>query len=300
MTSATYMNNQIEGTHTAEQAAPLSFAQQRLWLLDRLMPTGSVYNIDHVLRISGELDPAALRGALNELVRRHEVLRTRFGMQDGQPVQVIAPELKIALAIEDLLECAPDERANEAQRRAQAESEAPFDLTNGPLIRARLLRLTPSEHWLLLTLHHIITDGWSSGVLRRELTTLYNAYHRGEPSPLPDLPVQYADYALWQRQWLQGAVLEKQLGFWRQALSDLPILDMPTDRPRPAAASYRGDCVKFDVPESLTHSLKALSRREGATLFMTLLATYQILLFRYSGQEDIEIGRASCRERVSY
>ena len=161
------------------------------------MPTGSVYNIDHVLRISGELDPAALRGALNELVRRHEVLRTRFGMQDGQPVQVIAPELKIALAIEDLLEWAPDERANEAQRRAQAESEAPFDLTNGPLIRARLLRLTPSEHWLLLTLHHIVTDGWSSGVLRRELTTLYNAHHRGEPSPLPALPVQYADYALW-------------------------------------------------------------------------------------------------------
>jgi amino acid adenylation domain-containing protein len=254
------------------------------------MPTGSVYNIDHVLRISGELDPAALRGALNELVRRHEVLRTRFGTQNEQPVQVIAPELEIALAIEDLLECAPDERANEAQRRAQAESEAPFDLTNGPLIRARLLRLTPSEHWLLLTLHHIITDGWSSGVLKRELTTLYNAYHRGEPSPLPALLVQYADYALWQRQRLQGAVLEKQLGFWRQALSDLPILDLPTDRPRPLEASYRGGCVKFDVPESLTHSLKALGRREGATLFMTLLAAFQILLFRYSGQEDIAVG----------
>jgi len=277
---------------TAESAyvVPASFAQQRLWLLDRLLPAGSVYNIDHVLRITGELDPAALRRALNELVRRHEVLRTRFGMQDGQPVQVIAPELEIALAIEDLLECAPDERADEAQRRAQAESEAPFDLANGPLIRARLLRLAPSEHWLLLTLHHIVTDGWSSGVLRRELTTLYNAYHRGEPSPLPDLPVQYADYALWQRQWLQGAVLEKQLGFWRQALADLPILDLPTDRPRPADASYRGGCVKFDVPEPLTHLLKALSRREGATLFMTLLAAYQILLFRYSGQEDIAVG----------
>ena len=157
-------------------------------------------------------------------------------------------------------------------------------------MRARLLRLTPSEHWLLLTLHHIVTDGWSSGVLRRELTTLYNAYHRGEPSPLPTLPVQYADYALWQRQWLQGAVLEKQLGFWRHALADLPTLDLPTDRPRPATASYRGACVNFEVPESLTRSLKALSRREGVTLFMTLLAAYQILLFRYSGQEDIAVG----------
>ncbi len=269
---------------------PASFAQQRLWLLDRLMPAGSVYNIEHVLRLAGEFDHSALRKAFNELIRRHEVLRTHFGIEDGLPVQMIEPESIVALAIEDLRDYPPEERESEARRRAQAEAETPFDLSGGPLIRLRLLQLARDEHWLLLTLHHIVTDGWSSGVLRREVTALYNAYHRGESSPLPELPVQYADYAVWQREWLQGAVLQPQLQFWREALAELPILDLPTDRPRPAVTSYRGGSIEIEVPEALTRSLKELSRREGVTLFMTLLAAYQILLFRHSGQEDIAVG----------
>ena len=284
------MSDPSEHLHQVEQTAPLSYAQQRLWLLDRLMPTGAAYNTAHLLQLSGELDPAALRAALNALVGRHEVLRTRFAMVDGQPVQVIAPELPMALGIEELRDCAPEARVTEATRRAQAEVEAPFDLERGPLIRARLFRLAPSEHWLLLVLHHIVTDGWSSGVLRHELTTLYSAFRRDEPSPLPALPIQYADFAQWQREWLQGAVLEQQLRYWRQKLAALPTLELPSDRPRPAQASYRGGSVLFEVPEALTASLKGLSRREGATLFMTLLAAYQILLFRYSGQDDVAVG----------
>jgi len=284
------MNDPVESTRMTEGVAPPSFAQQRLWLLDRLMPTRTAYNIEHALRLSGELDGEALRGALNELVRRHEVLRTRFGEQDGQPVQVIAPELTVALAIEDLQECAPAAREAEAQRRARAEAEAPFDLARGPLIRARLFRLAPSEHWLLIVLHHIVTDGWSSGVLTRELTALYGALHRREASPLPPLPVQYADYALWQREWLQGPVLEQQVAYWRQALAGLPTLDLPSDRPRPVVASFRGGQIQFTVPGPLTRSLKDLSRSEGATLFMSLLAAFQVLLHRYSGQDDIAVG----------
>jgi len=186
---------------------PASFAQQRLWLLDRLLPTGSAYNIDEVVRLTGTLDVTALRGALNEVVRRHEALRTRFELDDGAPVQVITPQLVVNLEVEDLRTLPETERETEARRRAQAEASAPFTLAQGPLIRARLLRLSDVEHWLLLTLHHIVSDGWSSDILRHELTTLYGAYHRGEASPLPDLPVQYADYALWQRQWLQGSVV---------------------------------------------------------------------------------------------
>ena len=204
-----------------------------------------------MLRLSGELDHAALHGALNEVVRRHEVLRTHFGMQDGQPVQVIAPELHLPLPVEDLTHLPPDEREREAKRRAQEAAEAPYDLARGPLIRARLLRLAPSEHWLILTLHHIVTDGWSSGVLTRELTALYNALRQGETSPLPELPVQYADYAVWQQQWLQGPVQDKLLAFWRQALADLATLELPTDRPRPARGQLprrRSSASRFRRP----------------------------------------------------
>ena len=284
------MNQKVESTDQTELAAPLSFPQQRLWLLDRLLPTGSVYNIAHVLQLSGELHHAALRDALNEVVRRHEVLRTRIGSQDDEPMQVITPQLEIALHVEELGGSTLSERECEARQRARAEARAAFDLERGPLIRARLLRLTPSEHWLLLTLHHIVTDGWSSGVITRELVALYNAYDQGEASPLPALPVQYADYATWQRQWLQGEVLERQLDYWRHALAEAPVLDLPTDRPRPALASHQGGRVPFEVPEPLTRALKALGLREGATLFMTLLAAFQVLLYRHSGQEDIAVG----------
>ena len=272
------------------QRLPLSFAQQRLWLLDQLLPSGSVYNIPRVLGLAGQLDVEALRRSFDELLHRHEALRTRFALQNGEPVQVIEPQLSVALELEDLSALAPALREAEAQRRAQAEAQAPFDLERGPLIRARLLRLAPTEHWLLFSMHHIVTDGWSMGVLGREISALYGACRRGEVSPLAELPVQYADYALWQRQWLQGEVLEQQLAYWKQALAELPVLELPTDRPRPMAASYRGARVAFELGEELTGGLKALSRREGATLFMTLLAAFQVLLYRYSGQEDLAVG----------
>src|SRR5512146_239643 len=274
----------------SDQRLPLSFAQRRLWLLDQLLPSGSVYNLPRVVRLRGTLDVEGLRRAFDELLRRHEALRTRFKVHDGEPVQVIEPRLSLALEPEDLSALAPAPREAEAERRAQQEAQASFDLKRGPLIRARLLRLTPSEHWLLLSLHHIVTDGWSMGVLFNELSALYGAYRRGEASPLAELPVQYADYALWQREWLQGDVLEQQLAYWRQALADLPVLELPTDRPRPMAASYRGARVAFELGEALTRGLKELSRREGATLFMTLLAAFQVLLYRYSGQEDLAVG----------
>jgi amino acid adenylation domain-containing protein len=287
------MDDRIEGSPTGEKSAPLSFAQQRLWLLDRLIPLGSVYNNPYVSCLTGELDPLVLESALNEVVRRHETLRTRFGMQDGEPVQVIAPALHIPLLVDDLSHRPPHEREGEAKRRATEDASLPFDLERGPLIRARLLRIAPSEHWLLIVWHHIVTDGWSSGVLTRELSTLYSAFRRGEPSQLPPLAVQYADFAQWQRKWLQGPMLEKLVRYWRTALSGLPTLELPTDRPHPTAASYRGERIELEIPEALVRSLKALSRRESVTLFMTLLAAWQVLLHRYSGQADIAVGIAT-------
>src|SRR5207249_4743296 len=203
---------------------------------------------------------------------------------------VIAPELKLGLEVEDLGALPEAEREAEARRRAKEAAAQPFDLERAPLLRARLLRLGESEHWLLLALHHIVTDAWSSGVLRRELSVLYEAFHEGKPSLLPELPVQYADYAVWQRERLQGEVLKEQLGYWKQTLADLPVLELPTDRPRPALPSYRGGRVAFELGEDLTRALKELGRREGTTLFITLLAALQVLLYRYSGQEDIAAG----------
>ena len=273
-----------------KDAIELSFAQQRLWLLDRILPGGSVYNAGFAAHLIGVLDIDALRGALNEVTRRHEVLRARFALVDGSPVQVIAPELTFELAMEDLSALPEGERQTVGDRRAREEAQAPFDLERGPLLRVRLLRLGEQAHWLLLTLHHIVTDGWSSGVLARELSVLYGAYCRGEPSPLPELPVQYADYAVWQREWLQGAVLDEQLGYWKRALAEMPALELPADRPRPAVTSYRGGRVALELGDELTRALKELGRREGATLFMTLLAAFQVLLYRYSGQTDVAVG----------
>jgi amino acid adenylation domain-containing protein len=269
---------------------PPSFGQQQLWLLDRLLPDGSVYNVPAVMRLIGALDVEALQEALLELVRRHEVLRTRFEVEHALPMQVIAPELKLRLEVEDLGALPVEEREAEARQRAQEEAALSFDLERGPLLRARLLRLGEAEHWLLLTLHHIVTDGWSSGILRRELSVLYEAFREGKPTPLPELPVQYADYAVWQREWLRGEVLEEQLSYWKHALADLPVLELPTDRPRPAVASNRGGRLGFELGEDLTRALKELGRREGATLFMTLLAAFQVLLYRYTAQEDVAVG----------
>jgi len=269
---------------------PTSFAQGRLWFLDQFEPGSSVYNIPLVLKLEGVLDVEALEAALNALVERHEALRTCFGMEGSDPVQVIAPKLKVPLPVDDLGGVAEEEREAGLQKRVQSEADMPFDLALGPLLRARLLRLGERNHVLVLTLHHIISDGWSMGVLIRELSALYRACGEGAPSPLPALPVQYADYAIWQRDWLQGAVLDKQLSYWREQLKDLPVLDLSTDRPRPAMQSFRGALIGFDLPESLTKGLEALSQRAGVTLFMTLLAAFQLLLQRYSGQDDIVVG----------
>ena len=269
---------------------PTSFAQGRLWFLDQFEPGSSVYNIPLVLKLEGVLDVEALEAALNVLVERHEALRTRFGVDEGDPVQLVAAALKVPLPVDDLGGVEEEEQEAELQKRVQSEADMPFDLAQGPLLRARLLRLGERNHVLVLTLHHIISDGWSMGVLIRELSALYRACGEGAPSPLPALPVQYADYAIWQRDWLQGAVLDKQLSYWREQLKDLPVLDLPTDRPRPAMQSFRGALIGFDLPESLTKGLEALSQRAGVTLFMTLLAAFQLLLQRHSGQDDIVVG----------
>jgi len=270
--------------------APLSFEQRRLWFLDQLEPGSSAYNMPVVLNLVGILDVDALEAALNALVARHETLRTRFGVEAGDPVQIIAAELKAPLPVDDLGSVPETEREAQLQKQMQSEADAPFDLAQGPLLRARLLKLGEQAHVLVLTLHHIIFDGWSMSVLMRELSVLYGAGCRGESSPLPALPIQYADYAIWQRDWLQGPVLEKELSYWREQLKDTPVLDLPTDRSRPATPSLRGAQLQIDLPVILTDGLDALSRRAGVTLFMTLLTAFQLLLQRCSGQDDIVVG----------
>ena len=270
---------------------PLSFAQQRLWFLDQLEPASPFYNIPDGVRLKGELHVAALEQALNEIVRRHEVLRTRFVKVGGEPRQQVLDAEPVKLAVTDLTHL--DEAAQESAVReaASIESQDPFDLVNGPLLRVKLLRLGAEDHVVLLTMHHIVSDGWSMGVLIREVGTLYAAYTRDEESPLTELPVQYGDFALWQRGWLKDEELERQLVYWRNQLGGaLPVLELPTDRPRPAVQSYRGARVSLRLPAELTAAIKELSRREGVTLFMTLLAAFQTLLHRYSGQQDITVG----------
>ncbi len=269
---------------------PLSFAQQRLWFLDQLEP-GPQYNVPCRGWLTGALDVPALRRALDELVRRHESLRTTFPAEDGRPHQAIAPPAPFALQESDLRRLAASEREPEVERLATEEARRPFDLARGPLFRGRLVRVGEQEHALLLTLHHIVGDGWSVGVLFRELGTLYEAFSRGEPSPLPQLAIQYADYAVWQRNWLQGAVLERELAYWRGRFPTIPApLELPTDRPRPAARTSAGSRVRFSLSPELTEGLTALGLREGATLFMTLLAAFTVLLQRYSGRDDLVVG----------
>jgi surfactin family lipopeptide synthetase A len=270
---------------------PTSFAQQRMWFLHQWEPDSPLYNIPCAFKLTGRLDLAALEHSLNELVRRHEALRTSFSVVDGQPVQVITPSLAVTLSVVDLFSKTEADRQFEALRLANEQARRPFDLTQAPLFRASVLRLAEEEHVLLLTLHHIVSDGWSMGVLFRELSAVYDAFSTGKPSALPQLPIQYPDFSVWQRQWLQGEVLENQLSYWKKQLEGAPgVLDLPTDRPRPAVQSYRGARQSFELSKGLTEQLKALSRKEGVTLFMTLLAAFQGLLYRYTEQEDIVVG----------
>nr|QEO74315.1 condensation domain-containing protein [uncultured bacterium] len=270
---------------------PTSFAQQRLWFLDQLEPGNPVYNIPAALRLTGRLDVALLERSFGEVLRRHEVLRTGFAETDGEPVQLISPSAVLELPVTDLSGLAPDEQARRVHELTAEAARFVFDLESRPLMRAGVLRLGEEEHVLLLTMHHIVSDAWSVSVLVRELAALYEAYARGGESPLPELPVQYSDYALWQRQHLTGEVLEEQLGYWRRQLAGAPpLLPLPTDRPRPAASSFRGAAVPLTLPAELTGALRRLAQREGTTLFMTLLAAFQTLLSRYTGETDIVVG----------
>ncbi|HEY7216577.1 MAG TPA: amino acid adenylation domain-containing protein, partial [Thermoanaerobaculia bacterium] len=270
---------------------PLSFAQQRLWFIDQLEPGSALYNIPVALRVAGPLDCAGLARCLGEIVRRHEALRTVFAAPEGSPVQVIQPAAPCVLNVVDLSGLPEGEREALALDLAGEEASRPFELARGPLLRGMLLRLAEDDHVAALTMHHIASDGWSMGVLVREVVALYAAFAAGRPSPLPDLPVQYADFAVWQRSWLKGDVLESEISFWRRQLAGLPPrLELPIDRPRPATQSHRGAFRPVRLPAELTRRLETLGRREGATLFMVLLAGFQALLARYSGQNDLAVG----------
>ncbi|MDY7076205.1 MAG: amino acid adenylation domain-containing protein [Chloroflexota bacterium] len=270
---------------------PLSFAQQRLWFLDQFEPGSPFYNVPSAVRLAGPLDVAALEQSLNEIVQRHQVLRTTFQTVDGRAVQVIAPKLTLTLPVVDLGGLPEAEREAEVRRLAAENAQQPFDLAQGPLLRVTLLRLERQEHVVLLNMHHIVSDGWSIGVLIQEVAALYESFAAGKPSPLPELPIQYVDYAHWQREWLQGEVLESQLAYWKQQLDGIPpLLELPADRPRPAVQTFRGTTLWFDLPRSLSEAIKTLSRQEEVSLFMTLLAALQTLLYRYTGQDDISVG----------
>ncbi len=269
-----------------EQALPLSFAQERLWFLDQLEPGNPFYNVPAALRLKGVLDTTALEQSLKEIVKRHEVLRATLTQVAGQPVQMIAPTFPTdpILKIIDVSE-------EEVTAWVMEEFRCPFDLAKDALFRTTLLRLSETEHVWILIMHHTVSDGWALGVLIQELVALYSAFAKSEPSPLADLPIQYADFALWQRQWLTGDILENQLSYWKQQLAGAPpVLKLPTDRLHPAEQSFRGSSEIFYIDGQVTRQLKVLTQGAGATLFMTLLAAFATLLFRYSSQEDMVIG----------
>ncbi|MGH7580638.1 MAG: non-ribosomal peptide synthetase, partial [Gemmatimonadales bacterium] len=273
------------------ETVPLSFAQQRLWFLEQLEPGTHTYNSGRAARLTGPLDTAVLRRSLADIVERHEALRTSFTATDGRPIQVITPALTLPLPIADLSGYGQDEREARTRQLAEEEIRRPFDLTRAPLLRVRLLRLGREDHVLILTMHHIVSDEWSVGVLFRELAAFYQAHLQGSRSPLLPLPIQYADYAVWQREWLQGERLERELTYWRERLQGAPpLLELPTDRPRPPVQTFRGAKQALLLPRELLPRLRALGRSERATLFMTLLAAFQTLLARYTGQDDIVVG----------
>jgi amino acid adenylation domain-containing protein len=270
---------------------PLSSAQERLWFLDQLTPGSATYNMGGGARLRGRLDIDALKQTVADIVQRHEALRTTFRAVDGRPEQLIAPLVTVDLPADDLTTLPVDEREAAAARLVDEELRRPFDLARGPLLRVRLLKLDDDHHVLALTMHHIVSDGWSMGVLFHELATLYAARVTGRLGPLPELPLQYPDYAIWQRERLQGESLDRLVSYWKTQLGGAPaVLDLPTDRPRPAVQSYRGAVQEVPLPSGLLERVSAFSAHEGVTPFMTLLAAFQTLLLRYTGQEDLVVG----------
>ncbi|HEX3249421.1 MAG TPA: condensation domain-containing protein, partial [Pyrinomonadaceae bacterium] len=269
---------------------PLSFAQQRVWFFDQMEPGNPAYNIPFAVRLKGDLNVPAMERALSEIVRRHEALRTTFPTIDNIPVQHIASPQPLALPLFDLSALDESQRESEVEKLATLEARRSFDLTRGPLLRATLLRVAADEHVALLTMHHIVSDGWSIGILVRELATLYRSYSQEQEPGLPELPIQYGDYAVWQREWLQGEVLEGELRYWREQLAGASVLELPVDHARSAVQRFHGSHASLMLTPELSAALKQLGRGEGATLFMTLLSAFNVLLQRYTGQNDIVIG----------
>lgn len=269
----------------------LSFAQQRIWFLQQLEPDSAAYNIPLAYHLTGPLNLMILRQSLNDLVQRHESLRTTFSIFEGRPIQVIAPSLTLDIPAVDLRDLPDSEAESRARQLAAEDSQQLFNLSRGPLLRVTRLRLAEETHILVLTMHHIISDGWSIGLFFKELTALYNTHLNEKSAPLPELPIQYADFAVWQQEWLQGETLDNQLTYWERTLEGYPsALELPTDRPHPKLQTYHGDRRSIWLPQSVTDALRILSQKEKATPFMALVAAFQLLLKRYSGQDDILVG----------
>ena len=269
-----------EGT----EPAPLSLGQERLWFLEQLEPGSGVYNVCRAYRLKGSLNLTALEISLNEIVRRHEVLRSAIKIQDQHTFQIVQQSFELEITLVDLQSLSHRAREDALQERIREAAETRFDFSAGRFLRAEMLRIDADERVLILTTHHIVSDAWSMGILSSELWALYGTYSTGKTSPLGKLPVQYSDFAVWQREWLTGAVLESQLSYWREQLKDVSALELPLDRSRPRRQSYRGARLPFTLSESLTSSINELSNQCGATPFMILLTMYFILLYRYSGQ----------------
>jgi len=284
--SATLQSMQING----KDAFPVSYSQRRLWFLDQLEPGSAFYNFPLAVPFKVAVNASVLEKAINEIIKRHEALRTVFSAVDGEPMQIVVPSLTLPLTVIDLRNLDKEVPEPAVVRLAAELAQRPFHLTHAPLLRTALLRRDHDDHVFLLVMHHIICDGWSLAIFWRELVALYNAFYINRPSPLADLPIQYADFAVWQRQRLRGEKLAGLISYWRQQLTGISVLQLPTDRPRPPVISYRGAFQEIVIPEALTDALRALSQAEGVTLFMTLFAAYSVLLQRYTGQEDIVVG----------
>jgi NRPS condensation-like uncharacterized protein len=286
------------GPRQRPESLPLSYMQERMLTMHQRENVGSAYHVPMGFRLVGPLDTAALQASFTEVARRHESLRTRFSSAGDAAAQMIEPSVAVELPIVDLQHLAEDERPDEARRLSEDWLRRPFDLEVAPLFRVGVIRLRPTEHMLVIVAHHLVTDGWSMELLIREVSALYSAFSRGLPSPLKNVPTQYAEYAIWQKQQVQERFLDRELSYWIDRLVDAPVLELPTDRPRPPAPSYRGSTVLFSFPEPDVAALRGLAQREGVSLFTVLLAALNVVLFRLSGQEDIVVGTPVAGRRL--